>query len=691
MPQQKSVIVGIDLGTTYSAIAYVDHTGQAHIIPNTAGERITPSVVAIGERSGEVIVGQEAKDQAVLYPERVLALVKREMGKKPEEVREGNPYSFWKRRLSPEEISSFILKQLKRDAEKHLGHEMKEAVITVPAYFSEGERSATIRAGEMAGFKVKRIINEPTAAALYYGVHKADKDQTAFVFDLGGGTFDVTVLKISGEEIRVVGTNGDHRLGGADWDQRLVNHVAECFQIAHGLDPREDAETAAALCERAEKAKRRLSDLPGVQIICESGGHKLKVDISREKFEDLTSDLVARCADLCALVLEECRLSWRQIDTLLLAGGSTRMPMIRTLLKKISGKEIRTDLVNPDECVALGAALQGTMLQTEDGLLPAAVKRSGGLSIAALVDVTAHSLGMVTLKGKNLKNSIIIPKNSAIPCEKSRDDFATSADQQKTLEVHLVQGESENPHHANLLESYEFYDLPKRPRGQTRLRVTFKYNANGIVEVQAEDFATRKVLPFRKKDRPNLEELEKGTSQPLDVALTLDCSGSMSGAPLRDAKNAAIQFLDRLGLESNRVAVVRFDSNARLVCGLTSQQEKLRESIQALNTAGSTNMTEAIQVAQQELRTHGERARVMVILTDGHPDNAGSALENGRQAKSAGIRIITIGVGQSVDRDFLRQLASAPEDYHFVNESFELEEAFVNIATELGTGGAIKM
>ncbi len=686
MSQSQNVILGIDLGTTYSAAAHVDREGAARLIPNAQGERITPSVVLLGEKAGEVIVGQPAKDEAVLHPERVIALVKREMGKRPEEVREGRPYRFWKRLLSPEEISSFILKQLKRDAEQHLKAEVREAVITVPAYFSDFERGATLKAGEMAGLQVRRIINEPTAAALYYGMHKAERDQTAFVFDLGGGTFDVTVLKIFGKEIRVVGTNGDHRLGGADWDQRLVEHVAEQFQMEYGRNPLENDEAAALLLERAEKAKRRLSDLAAVQIMCECGGDKFKAELTRERFEDLTSALLMRCQDLCRFVLEECKLDWRQIDTIILAGGSTRMPMVKNMLRQISGKEIRSEAINPDECVALGAALQAALLQNEnDSSLSARPRRE--YRIAALVDVTAHSLGMITLQNRRLKNSIIIPKNHAIPCELSREDFVASFDNQEVLDIHLVQGESENPYHATLLASYEFYDLPRRPRGQTRIRVAFKYNANGVVEVSAQDAATQKTLPFRKKEKPRLEDLEAGSSKPLDVMLALDCSGSMSGRPLEDAKNAAAQFLDKIDLESNRVGIVSFGTYARLIQRMSNDSSALYGGITSLQLEGSTNMAAGIATAQQELRNEPGRANIMIVLTDGHPDDAARALEAGARAKAAGTRLITIGVGSGVDKSFLQRLASAPEDYHFVNESFELETTFVNIATELSSGG----
>ena len=685
--ESQDIVLGIDLGTTFSAAAFVDTNGIANIIPNSQGARTTPSVVMIRDKENDIIVGQEAKDSLELYPDRVIAFAKREMGKKPDEVRDGKTYHFWNRDLSPEEISSFVLKQLKEDAENHLKATIKDAVISVPAYFSDLERGATIRAGELAGLNVLRIINEPTAAALYYGFNKSNEDQKAFVFDLGGGTFDVTILQIQENKIKVIGTDGDHKLGGVDWDNRIIDYVADQFLLEYGLDPREDVDAMAELRERIERAKIQLSEIEQTKVIVNAHGKKLSINFSRELFENLTSDLLERSNDLCRLVLKDCNLSWNNIDTIILAGGSTRMPMVKNMLCRESGKTIESNLVNPDECVAFGAAFQAEMLKqkSEPSYLPQA-KQTQSFGISEISDATAHSLGMIVLNNGEFRNSIIIPKNHSFPCELSKSDFSTSYDNQETLDVHVVQGEAENPFHCTVLDSYEFYDIPKRPRGKTQIKVTFKYNSNCQVEVNAVDMNSNASLPFLRKDKPNLDDLENGVSKPIDVGLLIDCSGSMSGKPLEDAKQAANSFIKKINLESNQVGVISFHSRASIIHEMTKNENSLFESISSIYSTGSTNMAAAIRIARKELLSVGNRDKVIVLLTDGSPDNDRLTMEESRNAKNSGIRIIAIGVGTGVDSEFLKKLASSSEDYHFVNESFELESTFINIATELSTG-----
>ncbi len=681
----EDIVLGIDLGTTYSAVAYVNEHGKANLISNSLGDKITPSVVMFGDKKDDIIVGQEAKDSAELYPDRVIEFVKREIGKNAIEVRDGKPFSFWGHNYSPEEISSFIIKQLKNDAEEHLGFPVENAVITVPAYFNDYEREATINAAKLAGLNVLRIINEPTAAALFYGYQKTNKNQKAFVFDLGGGTFDITILQINKNEIKVIGTNGDHHLGGKDWDDRILEFITDQFLTEYGVDPLDDQDVKADIRERAEKAKIHLSDRAKTKIIVNAHGKKLAVELSQEKFKDLTSDLLERCNDLCKLVFDECNLNWDEIDEIILAGGSTRMPMVKNMLNLLSKKEIRTDLVNPDECVALGAAIQGEMLKakTIPDYLSQSNKKYG---ITLIKDVTTHSLGMIALKDGAFKNSFIIPKNETIPCEKSRNDFVTSYNDQGSLDIYLVQGESENPYHCTILDSYEFYDIPKRAAGATRIEVTFRYNANGVIDVSAVDVSTSKVLPYIRKEKPNLEDLETGISKFLDIGLLIDCSGSMGGRPLTDAKQAAHRFVEKINLNSNQVGLISFGSKAQIRQLLTNKQSSLFKSIASLSTMGSTNMSEALRIARNDLFCYSNNDKVLVMLTDGYPDNLNATLEEGNLVKNNDIRIITIGVGSGVDEKFLKRLATTSEDYHFVNESFELESTFLNIATELASG-----
>jgi len=533
MAQNQNVVIGIDLGTTYSAVAHVDEHGEARIIPNTQNERITPSVVLFMDEENQVVVGKSAKDEIVLQPERVVDFVKREMGKKKTEVRaEDNsgvpkPYNFWGRTLSPEDISAYLLKRLKQDAEIFFGFPVTDAVITVPAYFNDSERQATKDAGTMAGLNVRHILNEPTAAALAYGVMKADKPQTVFVFDLGGGTFDVTILKIeiagAQKNINMIQTNGDHRLGGKDWDDRLIKYVAEQFQHEHGLDPYEDMDARGELRERSENTKKSLSTKPSASMMCSAHGKKSKIDLTREKFEELTADLMERCHDLCKLVLEEAKMSWRDIDTILLAGGSTRMPMVQEMLKRISGKTLRTDLLNPDECVALGAAIQGTILAVKDS-------KQTGAKISQVVldkmdaitaqDVTSHRLGLVVRQKERSVVAEIIPKGTRVPCSLT-DTFGTVVDNQANAHLIIKEGESDDPDLVTTIQEATLPILNPLPAGAP-IEVTYQFSAEGILKVIARDLTNNKSIQVEVERKGNLTpaEVKQGAAQLQKVAVS---------------------------------------------------------------------------------------------------------------------------------------------------------------------------
>ncbi len=526
MPQQKDAVIGIDLGTTYSAVAYVDEHGEARIIPNAQTERITPSVVLFMEEENHVVVGKSAKDELVAQPERVVDFVKREMGKKKENVRaEDNdsvpkPYKFWGRTLSPEDISAFLLKRLKQDAEAHFGFEVKDAVITVPAYFNDSERQATKDAGTMAGLNVKHILNEPTAAALAYGVMKADKPQTVFVFDLGGGTFDVTILNIAvagkDKKIQMIQTNGDHRLGGKDWDDRIIKYVAEQFQHEHGEDPREDGDAKGDMRERAENAKKALSSKPATTIMCNAHGKKSKVELTREKFEELTADLLERCNDLCKLVLNEAHSTWKEIDTVILAGGSIRMPMVQEMLKRESGKTLRTDLVNPDECVALGAAIQGTILDVEQSAetgkkIVQEVKEKIGAIKAH--DVTSHRLGLVVRQDGKSVVAEIIPKGTLVPCSFT-DTFGTVVDNQSNANLVIKEGENDDPELVTTIQEATLPIVNPLPAGAP-IEVTYQFSADGMLLVIARDVTNNKSIRVEVERKGNLSraEVQHGVAQ----------------------------------------------------------------------------------------------------------------------------------------------------------------------------------
>jgi len=659
--------VGIDLGTTFSAIAHVNQHGVPEILPNAEGDRITPSVILFED--DDVIVGNYAKQAAVVYPEQVVEFVKRHMGE--------TDYSFGYRGKSydPEQLSSYILAKLKHDAELRLGHRVDQAVITVPAYFNDVQRRATMRAGELAGLKVLKLINEPTAAAFAYGLNNAGKNIRVMVYDLGGGTFDVTLVDIEGTEINVVGTDGDHKLGGKDWDDRLIEHVAEAFREKHGIDPLEELSSYHDLRQKCVSAKISLTRRPKVNVFHDYGSKVLRLAVTRETFEELTADLLQRTHDLTLSVLQEAGASADSIDVVLLAGGSTRMPMVRGMLRDLFDKAPATD-INPDEAIALGAALTAAIEAAE------LAGEESPVDIRTH-DVTSHSLGMVVYRDGNLHNSKIIGRNTRIPAEKTREDYSTTHDGQTTIDLWLVQGEEADPLACSVLGHFEFYGIPPRPAGQARLSVTYRYNSNGIVEVEAMDLETGQILPHRlAAGQVTLEDLAHNRA-PMQVALVMDCSGSMYGANIQNAKAAALAFAQRTLSSPNRqIAVVAFPGGVKSTP--TAEMERLHWAIDSLTPIGSTPLSEGLGDARNLLRPRAGVQRVFVVMTDGHPDDPDATVAEIHRLRTSGARIITIGVGAQVQQNFLSSLASGPNDYHFCNEAIDLEGTFINLATELG-------
>jgi len=464
--------VGIDLGTTNSVVAVLE-AGEAVVIPNSEGSRTTPSVVAFS-KAGEVLVGEVAKRQAITNPERTFRSIKRHMGEnwKSEDV-DGKKYT-------PQEISARTLMKLKRDAEAYLGDTVTQAVITVPAYFDDAQRTATKEAGAIAGLEVLRIINEPTAAALAYGLNKGDEDETVLVFDLGGGTFDVSVLEIGDGVFEVKSTHGDTRLGGDDWDQRVIDWMVQQFKAAHGVDLAVDRMATQRLKEAAEKAKIELSQNQQTQInlpfITATAAGPLHMDesLTRAKFQELTADLLERCRKPFEQAITDAGLSKGQIHHVILVGGSTRMPAVQDLVQSLTGKEPNRT-VNPDEVVAIGAAVQAGVLR-------------GDVKDILLLDVTPLSLGIETKGGVMTK---LIERNTTIPTRRT-EVFTTADDMQPSVEIHVLQGEREMASFNKTLGKFQLVDLPPAPRGVPQIEVTFDIDANGIVHVSAKDRATSK-------------------------------------------------------------------------------------------------------------------------------------------------------------------------------------------------------
>jgi molecular chaperone DnaK len=506
-----SKIIGIDLGTTNSVVAVMEG-GEAVVIPNSEGQRTTPSVVAITKK-GERLVGAPAKRQAVTNPENTIFSIKRFMGRFFNEVNQEKKEVPFKvksgtnnvvvvlagdKEYTPPEISAMVLQKMKQTAEDYLGHKVKEAVVTVPAYFNDAQRQATKDAGTIAGLDVKRIINEPTAAALAYGLEKK-KDEKIAVYDLGGGTFDISILDIGDGVVEVKSTNGDTHLGGDDFDQRVIDWVIDEFKKERGVDLKKDPMALQRIKEAAEKAKIELSSSSQTEInlpfitATEEGPQHLNYTLTRAKFEQLIDDLIQRTVEPCRQALKDSGLSSSEINEIILVGGSTRIPMVQKVVKDFFGKELHKG-VNPDEVVAMGAAIQGAVL-------------TGEVKDVLLLDVTPLTLGIETLGGVATR---LIEANTTIPSKKS-EIFSTAADNQTSVEIHVLQGERAMANDNRTLGRFILDGIPPSPRGIPQIEVTFDIDANGILNVQAKDKATNKEQSIRIEASSGLseEEVEK--------------------------------------------------------------------------------------------------------------------------------------------------------------------------------------
>ena len=559
-------IIGIDLGTTNSCVA-VYEGGEPVVITNAEGARTTPSVVAFS-KTGERMVGQVAKRQAITNPDRTVISIKRDMGTDRKVTIDDKTYT-------PQEISAMILQKLKTDAENYLGAPVTEAVITVPAYFSDAQRQATKDAGKIAGLNVKRIINEPTAAALAYGVDK-ENAQKILVFDLGGGTFDVSLLDIADGVIEVLATAGNNRLGGDDFDEKIMNYMADSFLKSDGIDLRNDKMALQRLKEAAEKAKIELSGMTSTNInlpfiTADATGPKhFDMTLTRAKFDELTADLVEKTMGPTKQVLSDAGLNPSQIDKVLLVGGSSRIPAVQEAVKKFIGKEPFKG-INPDECVAVGAAIQGGVLNDEvKGVL--------------LLDVTPLSLGIETLGGVCTK---MIERNTTIPVKKSQV-FSTAADNQSSVEIHVLQGEREMASGNTTLGRFILDGIPAAPRGVPQIEVTFDIDANGIVNVSAKDMGT-------------------GKEQHITITSSTNMSKEDIDKAVKDAEKFAAE--DKAQKEAvdtkNRAESIIFQSEKTLneLGDKVTAEEKapVTEKIEALRKAVSGGNTEEIKKGTEEL------------------------------------------------------------------------------------------
>ena len=559
-------IIGIDLGTTNSCVSVMEG-GEAVVIPNAEGNRTTPSVVGFS-KTGERLVGQVAKRQSVSNPDKTVSSIKRHMGSDFKVKIDDKTYS-------PQEISAMVLQKLKTDAEAYIGQPVTQAVITVPAYFTDAQRQATKDAGAIAGLEVLRIINEPTAAALAYGLDKKE-DSTVLVFDLGGGTFDVSVLELSQGMVEVKATSGNNHLGGDDFDQRLIDYMVAEYKKSHGADLSKDRVALQRLKEAAEKAKIELSGVTNSNInlpfitMTEEGPQHLDMNISRAKFEEIISDLVESTLGPTRQAIEDAKLSWSQIDQIILVGGSTRIPSVQEAVKKLSGKEPHKG-VNPDEVVAMGAAIQGGVL-------------SGEVKDMILLDVTPLSLGIETLGGVFTR---IIDRNATIPTTKSQT-FSTAADNQTSVDIHVLQGEREMASYNKTLGRFQLTGIPPAPRGIPQIEVKFDIDANGIVHVSAKDVATgnEQKVTITSSTGLSKEDIEK-----MKQDAELHAEEDKKNRELIDAKNQA----DSLAYQTEKT-IKEFEGK-----GDAAEVESVNKAVGDLKTAAAADSVEEINAKIEAL------------------------------------------------------------------------------------------
>ncbi len=685
--------IGIDLGTTFSAAARVNPaTGKPEIIPNAEGESLTPSVVWFG--TDPPTVGRDAKAQQKAGASDVASFFKRGMGD-PYFVMEQNGRSY-----TPVDLSALVLGKLKADSEAALGEKVTDAVITVPAYFTNAQREDTIEAGRRAGLNVLRIINEPTAAALAYGVGQFGRDETVLVYDLGGGTFDVTLVRIGPSDVTVLGTDGDHELGGKDWDDRVAQYLGSRFRDEYGFDPLATPESSGELLVRCEDAKRQLSRVASVQVPIDCNGIRGKYELTRDKFEELTRDLLERTAMLCEQALRDARLGWSDLAGALLVGGSSNMPMVAKYVEAMSGKGARGG-VPKDLAVALGAAVQAAM--DTQARLPAGKK----LRIAGerrVQDVMSHSLGMVAEAPDRSRyiNSILIAKNKPIPCTETRPyQFRTRGRGDNNLDVYITQGELDDPTKCTMLGLYKFSGITHVQGGPAILDIGYSYDTNGVVQVSATERATGKKLAMTKENVPSdlgwLGQPPAAQQAPVHatVYLVVDVSGSMCGSPLAEAQRAARKFVSESDLAHCSVGVVAFADSTQIVTHACQNARQIDAGIDALPDAPVGGGTSANPIVDARRALRGvDDPRFIVVLTDGEWSQQTEAIREAKGCHSDGIEVVAIGFG-GADHNFLRQIASTDEGAMMTSMG-GLTEAFGTIATAIteqagGGPGSLKI
>ncbi len=665
--------VGIDLGTTYSAVARYDkNTNKPVMIPNAFGKEITPSVICFLD-DGDILVGEDAKDMQSNGTGVNASAFKRNMGDGSIAV------SFNGKDYTSEDLSAMLLKHLIADAERATGERIDEAVITVPAYFNDFQRTATIRAGESCGVKIPKIINEPTAAAISYG-YKHSSDKTVMVYDLGGGTFDVTIVRISKGNIEVVGTEGNHILGGKDWDAAIVKYVCDQFIDEFDVDPRDDLPTKNELIVAAEGYKKTLSIAENVTIPLNYDGYSAKYTLTRDEFESMTEHLLSATKDVCMSLIGDLGMSWTDIDEILLVGGSTRMPSVARFLRDLTGREVIAH-GDTDLAVAKGAAITAELY----------CSTATGLRAMQIADVTAHSLGVLSVSqdGKKYVNEIMIKRNSKVPSTVRRQFTIKKGNVTDKIEVFTLQGESRVPLDCNVLAKVVITGFYNRGQGVI-VDIEYNYDENGVVNITAYQDGE----PLQVVAEPVPEDIRWMGGSPKDrrgdetiiknIAICVDLSRSMDGEPIEAAKQSIRDFVNVLQDDETYFSLIGFGDKIKVVQELTNDPRVILGSIDELKVKMVGRGTDAspLDVAHSILSRPG--VGIIVVLTDGIWGKRDRAVDQAMSCRSDNITIIAIGLGEA-DTSFLRQIATV-EDGALFTTIDRLGDTFGTIATAISSG-----
>jgi len=685
--------VGIDLGTTFSAVARIDeHTGKPVVIKNSFGSATTPSVLCFGN-DGSVFFGEDAKSMQASGDANTASFFKRSMGKDLFSI------DILSKTYNPTDLSAIFLKKIKEEAEMQIGEKIDDVVITVPAYFTHKERTATIEAGKKAGLEVIAIINEPTAAAFAYGLNDKDAEQTIMIYDLGGGTFDVTIAHINKDKIDILGSDGNHELGGKDWDDCIARFLVSEFNEKYGVDIGEDPLMVDSLLVTAENVKKQLTARDTVNVPITYKDIKGSVEITGQIFEDISQFLLGTTKDVIEGLLDALKMSWADIDGVILVGGSTRMKMIHSYVENMAGKPPLGG-INVDEAVALGAAIRANITDKGESM-PLISGRVQGAK--AVTDVTAHALGMISISedGERFVNSKIIPKNAKIPASDKRPFKLRTRNKDNELEVYVLQGEHDRPLDNTITNKYVITGIEKTTPPNSVIDVSYYYTSDGVIQVSAVQQETKKELLIRIEPVPKDMAWTDGSPKDsvqvqmpeVEVLLAVDLSGSMYGLfkrnnrPIDKAKEAMIDFVNKMDSNHVKIGVVAFADSTKCVMKPSNNYKNVIHAINKIDKVdvGGANRAEPFNLSRSVLKS-GE-VRYIVVLTDGQWSSQNRAISEAKLCHKADIEVIALGFG-TADHKFLKDIASVEEFASLVDLS-ELGNSFSKIAQAIGGSGGI--